>query len=173
MLAYLRDGSDQTILNAATPRWKLQIKLSISPNHSLYTDTRPTCLSADPVTPGTGQGSHWITIFQVAGMIWCGKRSMPKACCSAGLILGKAFKLGAFVCSISGALHQGLVPWRLMFVKWRQSSQSNRHSTTGTRQTKYHEALPSSANDELRCDCTFANFGHASWYSVCRVPMVE
>ena len=60
-----------------------------------------------------------------------------------------------------------------MAVKWRQFSQSNRHSTIGTRQTEYREALPSSANDEVRCDCTFADDGNASWYSVCRVPMVE
>ena len=38
---------------------------------------------------------------------------------------------------------------------------------------QYHEALPSSANDEVRCDCTFADDGNASWYWVCRVPMVE
>ena len=37
-----------------------------------------------------------------------------------------------------------------------------RHSTIGTRQTEYHEALPSSANDEVRCDCTFADDGNAS-----------
>ena len=36
-------------------------------------------------------------------------------------------------------------------------SQSNRHSTIGTRQTEYHEALPSSANDEVRCGCTFTD----------------
>ena len=48
----------------------------------------------------------------------------------------------------------GPVSWRPMTVKWRQS---NRHSTIGTRQTEYHEALPSSANDEVRCDCTFAD----------------
>ena len=47
------------------------------------------------------------------------------------------------------------------------------HSTIGTRQNEYHEALPSSANDEMRCDCTFTDGGNASWYSVCRVPMVE
>ena len=45
--------------------------------------------------------------------------------------------------------------------------------TIGTRQTEYHEALPTSANDEVRCDCTFAGDGNASWYSVCRVPIVE
>ena len=37
----------------------------------------------------------------------------------------------------------------------------NRHSTIGTRQTEYHEALPSSANDEVRCDDTFADDGNA------------
>ena len=40
----------------------------------------------------------------------------------------------------------GPVLWRPATVKWRQSSQSNRHSTIGTRQTEYHEVLPSSAN---------------------------
>ena len=37
-----------------------------------------------------------------------------------------------------------------------------RHSTIGTRQTEFHEALPSSTNDEVRCDCTFADDGNAS-----------
>ena len=40
--------------------------------------------------------------------------------------------------------------------------QSNRHSTIGTRKTQYQEALPSSANDEVRCDCTFADDGNTS-----------
>ena len=69
--------------------------------------------------------------------------------------------------------HQGPVSWRPTTVKWRQFSQFNRHSTIGTRQTEYHEALPSSANDEVRCDCTFADDGNAPWNSVCRVPIVE
>ena len=59
---------------------------------------------------------------------------------------------------------QGPVSWRPTAVKWRQFSQSNCHSTIGTRQTEYHEALPSSVNDEVRCDCTFADDGSASWY---------
>ena len=42
-------------------------------------------------------------------------------------------------------------------------SLSNRHSTIGTRQTEYHEPLPSSANDEVRySDCTFTDDGNAS-----------
>ena len=43
-----------------------------------------------------------------------------------------------------------------------------RHSTIGTRQTEYHDALPSSANDEVRCVCTFADDGNTLWYSVCQ-----
>ena len=45
MRVYLRDGSTQTILHAATLRQKLQIKLSISPSHSI-------------LTPGQ-QSQHW------------------------------------------------------------------------------------------------------------------
>ena len=41
---------------------------------------------------------------------------------------------------------QGLVSWMLTTVKWWQFSQSNCHSTIGTRQTEYHEAVPSLAN---------------------------
>ena len=41
----------------------------ISPSHSILTSVRrrtePTSPSADPVTPGVWQGSHWITNFQV------------------------------------------------------------------------------------------------------------
>ena len=35
------------------------------------------------------------------------------------------------------------------------------HSIIGIRQTEYQEALPSSVNDEVRCDCTFADDGNA------------
>ena len=52
-------------------------------------------------------------------------------------------------------------------------SQSDRHSTMGIQQTEYHKALPSSANDEVRYDCTFTDNGYASWYSVSQLPMVE
>ena len=41
MLVYLRDGSAQTILRAATLRQKLQIQLSTSPSHSILTSGRP------------------------------------------------------------------------------------------------------------------------------------
>ena len=78
-----------------------------------------------------------------------------------------------FVCLGHPVWHMGPVSWRPTTVKWWQSSQSNRNSTIGTRQTEYHEALSSSANDEVKCDCTFADDDNASWYSVCRVAMVE
>ena len=40
MRVYLRDGSAQTILRAATLRWKLQTKVSISPSQSILTPGR-------------------------------------------------------------------------------------------------------------------------------------
>ena len=36
---------------------------------SRYTDTEPTSPSADPITPGAWQGSHWSVHFEVTGMI--------------------------------------------------------------------------------------------------------
>ena len=35
---------------------------------SQYTDTWPTCPSADPITPGAWQGSHWSANFEVTGV---------------------------------------------------------------------------------------------------------
>ena len=35
---------------------------------SQYTDTGPTSSSADPITPGAWQGSHWSANFEVTGM---------------------------------------------------------------------------------------------------------
>ena len=75
--------------------------------------------------------------------------------------------------SCRAGLDLGPVSWRPTTIKWWQFSQSNRHSTIGTRLSEYQEVLPLLANDEVRCDCMFANVGNASWYLVCRVPMVE
>ena len=41
MLAYIRDGSAQAMVCAATLRPKLQIKLSISPSHNMLTQGQP------------------------------------------------------------------------------------------------------------------------------------
>ena len=40
---------------------------------SQYTDTGPTSPSADPITPGAWQGSHWSANFEVTGMTRPGK----------------------------------------------------------------------------------------------------
>ena len=61
-----------------------------------------------------------------------------------------------------GVWRAGSGSWRPTTVKRRQFSQSNRHSTIGTRHTEYYEALPLSANDGVRCDCVFADDGNAS-----------
>ena len=58
--------------------------------------------------------------------------------------------------------HLGPVSWRPTTVKWRQFSQSNRHSTIGTRQTEYHEALPLSVNMQSQLTSSFTDDGNAS-----------
>ena len=55
-------------------------------------------------------------------------------------------------------------------LKWRQFSV--RHSTIATRQTEYHEALPSLANVQSHLTSLFADDGNASWYLVCQVPIL-
>ena len=62
MLVYLRDRSAQTVAHAATLRQKLQLKLSISPSHSMSKQGLPST-SADTKTPGAWQGSHWSANF--------------------------------------------------------------------------------------------------------------
>ena len=53
MQVYLRDGSAQSIVRAATLRYKLQTKLSISPNHSILTPGRPVpALTLERQAPG-------------------------------------------------------------------------------------------------------------------------
>ena len=57
-----QDRPAQTVLRAATLRWKLQAK-TFHLTQSQYTDTGPTSPSADPITPGAWQGSHWDANF--------------------------------------------------------------------------------------------------------------
>ena len=49
-----------TEIEAADPTFHL--------TQSQYTDTGPTSPSADPITPGAWQGSHWSANFSVTGM---------------------------------------------------------------------------------------------------------
>ena len=56
---------------------------------SQYTDTGPTSPSADPITPGAWQGSHWSANFEVTGMTRPGKIPSragfePRIFCSRG-----------------------------------------------------------------------------------------
>ena len=63
MLLYLRDGSAQTISRAAG---HTEIELADPTFHltqSQYTDAGPTSPSADPITLGAWQGSHWSANF--------------------------------------------------------------------------------------------------------------
>ena len=132
---------------------------------SQYTDTRPISPSTDPKTQGTWLGSHWIANSQVTSMTRPGKIRTaqagfePRISCSRGWRLTHWANEAVVLSVLMSVLRdQGQVSWRPTTVKWRQSSQSNRHFTIGPRQTQYHETLPSSANDELRCDCTFGDF---------------
>ena len=58
MRVYLRDGSAQTILRAATTETEVADQ-SFNLTQSQHTDTGPTSPSADPITPGAWQGSQW------------------------------------------------------------------------------------------------------------------
>ena len=53
-----------TEIEAADPTFSL--------TQSLYTDTRPTSPSADPIMPGARQGSHWSANYEVTGMTRAG-----------------------------------------------------------------------------------------------------
>ena len=48
-------------------------------NQSRYTDSGPTSLSADPITPGAWQGSHWRANVLVTGMTRPGKKIPSQA----------------------------------------------------------------------------------------------
>ena len=62
---YLRDGSAQTILHAATLRLKLQIKVSISPSHSMLTLGQPVPLLT-LLCQAPGRVAFGVSIFK-----WC------------------------------------------------------------------------------------------------------
>ena len=71
---YLRDGSAQTILSAATLRYKLQIKRSTSPSHSILTPGRPvpvlTLSRQAPDRVATG-----VPIFK--SLVWLDPEKIP------------------------------------------------------------------------------------------------
>ena len=72
MLVYPRDGSAQTIFACCHTEIEVADQ-TFYLTQSHCTDTRPTSPSADPITPGAGQGSHWSANFEVTGMTRPGK----------------------------------------------------------------------------------------------------
>ena len=64
---YLRDGSAQTIFTCCHTEIEVADR-TFYLTQSQYTDTGPTSPSADPITPGPWQGSHWSANFSVTGM---------------------------------------------------------------------------------------------------------
>ena len=72
MLVYLRERSAPTIDKCCHTEVEVADQ-TFYLNQSHYTDTRPTSPSADPVTPGAWQGSHWSANFQVTGTTRHGK----------------------------------------------------------------------------------------------------
>ena len=72
MLVYLRDGSAQTIIRAATTEVEAADP-TFYLTQSQYIDTGPTSPSADPITPGAWQGSHLRANFEVTGRTRPGK----------------------------------------------------------------------------------------------------
>ena len=86
MQMYLRDRSAQRVVRAATLRQTLQIKLFYL-TQSQYPDTVPTSPSADHVTSGAWQGSHWSANFKVTGMTRPGKIAFASGTRTPGLPL--------------------------------------------------------------------------------------
>ena len=76
MQVYLRDGSAQTILRAATLRQVAGQTFHLT--QSQYTDAGPASPSAVPITPGALQGSHWSANFEVTGVTRPRKNSLRK-----------------------------------------------------------------------------------------------
>ena len=74
MLVYLRDGSAKTIVRAATLRYKLQIKLSTSPSHSILTPGRPVpALTLKRQAPG--RVATGVLIFE--SLVWLEPEKIP------------------------------------------------------------------------------------------------
>ena len=67
MLVYLRDGSAQTIVRAATLRYEVADQ-TFHLIQSQYSDTGPTSPTADCITPGGGGVATGVPIFK--SLLW-------------------------------------------------------------------------------------------------------
>ena len=89
MLVYLRDGFYSDNLTCYHAEMEIADQTYYF-TQSQYTDTGPTISSADPITPGAWQGSHWSVSSEVTGMTPPGKipaaqaETEPRTCGSPG-----------------------------------------------------------------------------------------
>ena len=60
---------------------------------SQYTDAGPTSPSADPISPGAWQGSHWSANFEVTGMTRPGKIPTAQAGSEPGIFRSRGGRL--------------------------------------------------------------------------------
>ena len=67
---------------------------------SQYTDTGPTSPSADPITPGAWQGSHWSANFQVTGMTRPRKNPGASGIRTRDLLLSRRVRAETLACSL-------------------------------------------------------------------------
>ena len=77
MLECLRDRDAQTMY--LLPHWDIRCRPNLLSHPIVVYWHQANQPSADPLSPGAGQVSHWITNFQVRGMTWPRKRSMATA----------------------------------------------------------------------------------------------
>ena len=77
MLVYLRNGRAQTTGACCHSETDVADQ-TFYLTQSQYTDTGSISPSADAITPGAWQGSHWRTSFSVTALIRPGKRSTAK-----------------------------------------------------------------------------------------------
>ena len=116
------------------------------------------CQSIYPFIPTDSDVSRTVDPRSLCSLILC------MAVCQSGQPIPDSTFCRRFIESVRMCQSVGLGPvsWRPTTVKCRQFSQSNRHSTIGTRQTEYHEALPSSVNVQSHLTSSFVDDGHAS-----------
>ena len=84
---------------------------------SQYTDTRLTSPSADPITPGAWQGSHWSANFWVTGTTRPWKKSQRKRDSNPGF---SALEADAFPLGQRGGPELGSSPGRCLTARCKQ-----------------------------------------------------
>ena len=124
MRVYLRDGSAQTILRAATLRQKLQIQLSISPSHSILTPGQPIpaltlkCQAPGRVATGVPILSHWYDLtLEKSQCKWDSNLGSPSL--EADTLTTRPMRrfMPGTCGVVSVCVHE---PWSLLISMWRE-----------------------------------------------------